>query len=261
MDAQNPEPTTRQNVRAITRAVAILRAFTGERPSLTLGEVAAQAGLDKATTRRILLTLQEEALITQDPVSHRYALGLRILEFVGAVPAFRDLRDESAPLLAKLAEETRTNVFLSVYREGEAMCLARFQGDHPVHVNWWQVGGRLPINCGGAPRVLLAFQPQEEIERRLAGPLMRLTERSQTDPAALRRDMRVIHGRGWEFATDDVAVGLSALGVPILDRTGGCVGAVSIAGLTAHISEPETGAPRFLDETMACARRIAASVR
>ncbi|MFN8926973.1 MAG: helix-turn-helix domain-containing protein, partial [Rhodospirillales bacterium] len=59
MDAQNPEPTTRQNVRAITRAVAILRAFTGERPSLTLGEVAAQAGLDKATTRRILLTLQE----------------------------------------------------------------------------------------------------------------------------------------------------------------------------------------------------------
>ena len=49
-------------VRSVTRAVSVLRAFTANRPDQALAEVAATAGLDKGTTRRLLVTLREAGL-------------------------------------------------------------------------------------------------------------------------------------------------------------------------------------------------------
>ena len=53
------------SVRAVRRALAILRAFRLTDRSLALGEIAQRAALDKGTTRRLLITLMKEHLIDQ----------------------------------------------------------------------------------------------------------------------------------------------------------------------------------------------------
>jgi DNA-binding IclR family transcriptional regulator len=243
-------------VRSIVRAVALLRAFSAERPWLPLGELAARAALDKATARRILLTLAGQDLVVQDPGSGLYALGPRVLELGAAVPAMGDLRQAAGPVLARLAQATGTTTFLSVHRDGQAICVERFHGNQPVQVSWWQVGGALPINCGAAPRVLLAFMPEAESEALLRRPLPSLTSASRTDADALRAALQRIRKRGYEVAADDVAVGLAALGVPVRDRDGRVVAALSLGGLTPHIAP--RGKPRFLAEALAAAAEIAA---
>lgn len=235
-----------------------MRAFSAERPHLALGELAARAQLDKGTARRILLTLSSLGLVVQDEATGRYALGLGILELGAAVPRATDLRDVAAPVLQRLAQATQSTVFLSVYREGEAMCLARFHGNQPVQVSWWQVGGTLPINCGAAPRVLLAFQPDAVISARLRRPLSRLTPGSITEPETLRAAVARIRKRGWELATDDVAKGLAAVGVPVRGPDGAVRAALSQGGLTPQIVS--RGRPRFLAEVQAAAREIEAAL-
>ena len=47
-------------VRSVRRALAILRAFRLSDRSLALGEIARRARLDKATARRLLVTLMAE---------------------------------------------------------------------------------------------------------------------------------------------------------------------------------------------------------
>jgi len=223
---------------------------------LPLGEIAARAALDKATARRLLLTLSSLGLITQDGNTGSYALGSRVLELSAAVPQVSELREAAGPILARLALATQTTAFLSVYRDGQAICVERFHGNQPVQVSWWQIGGALPLHCGAAPRVLLAFLPEAEAEAMLARPLIRLTPKGETRPEMLRRRLRRIRKMGWELSADDVAEGLAALGLPVRDRTGAVVAALSLGGLTPHLVQ--RGQPRFLREALAATEEIAA---
>jgi len=248
-------------VKSVLRAIAVLRAFSPRAPVLTLSEVARIAKLDKGTTRRLLLTLKEAKLINQDPVTHRYSLSVDVLELGSAVQDSRDLREQAVGLLSELAMSTGTTAFLGVHREGEALCLERVDGNQPVQIRAWSVGARLPLNCGGAPRVLLAYLPADEIEGVIQRGLRALTPKSQTDPGALRRDLAAIRRRGWELAIDDVTLGLAALAVPVRNVRNEVVAAVSIAGLTQHLAENRRPRPRFLSGLLSKAEQLSSRLR
>jgi IclR family KDG regulon transcriptional repressor len=246
-----------EGVRAVTRALSILNAFAG-RGFMTLGEIAETTKLDKATTRRLLLTLINGRFVVQDAATQRYGLGGAIRALSASVVEHFDLRATAAPVLAEIAAELHTTMFVSVYRDGAAVCLDRIHDIHGMEVRWWAVGGTLPFNCGGAPKLLLAFQPPAEIDRALSRPLTPLTPKSIMDPRVLRRQIAKIRERGWEFAIDDVAVGLSALAVPVLDKDNAIVCSLSMAGLTPQMVH--RGQPRYLKRLQAAAQSVRARI-
>jgi Transcriptional regulator len=90
----------------------------------------------------------------------------------------------------------------------------------------------------------MAHRPESEQQRLLAQPLEALTPFSPCDPEALTGILTGIRSRGWELGINDVVEGLTSLGVPVHDRTGAVIGAVSISGLHAHIVDGDR--PRHL---------------
>lgn len=242
-----------QNVRAVSRALAVLSSFAGK-TSQSLAEVAAATELDKGTTRRLLLTMMKSDFISQDAKTQQYQLGRAIRELTANVSDGLDLRTASFSVLSDLAAELHVTVFLSIYEEGKAICLERLHDMMGIEVHWWPVGGTLPLNCGGAPKLLLAFQPAEEIAKVLARPLVALTSKSVVDQAQLLKHLGDIRRRGWELAVDDVVVGLTALAVPLRDRRGTVVGAISLAGLTPQMVE--RGRPVHLSSLQGAAEAI-----
>jgi DNA-binding IclR family transcriptional regulator len=248
------------SVRAVQRALAVLRAFEGRKPQ-SLAEITAATGLDKGTTRRLLLTLLAEGFVAHDPAAQRYRLGHAVRALADGMADRLDLRTAAVPVLSDLAADLHITAFLSVFEDGQAVCLERVHDMKGMEVRWWTVGGSLPVNCGGAPKLLLAHQHPAEIDRVLNAPLMSLTPRSLVDTAAFRASLDVIKGRGWELAIDDVVVGLTALAVPIRSPTGDLVCAVSIAGLTPQMVED--GRPvhlaRLQDAAQLITSRIAAA--
>jgi IclR family KDG regulon transcriptional repressor len=242
-------------VRAVTRALAILESFAGERLQ-SLAEVTRATGLDKGTTRRLLITMMGSGFIVQDPATQKYGLGRVIATLAPNVIDGFDLRAVCVPVLNALATEFQLTAFLSVYEETGAVCLERVHDMKGLEVRWWSVGGALPLNCGGAPKLLLAYQAQTEIDRAVAGPLPSLTARSITDEHRLREELTKIRERGWELAIDDVVVGLSALAVPVLGRDNKPICAISLAGLTPQMQD--RGKPLHLKPLIAAASTIAA---
>lgn len=239
-------------VRSVTRAVAVLRAFEhGSR--LELREIAHAAGLDRGTTRRLLMTLMADGLVIQYAPTGQYSLGPELRRLAGYVVDV-DLRQVFGPQLEALAAELGMTAFLSAWRNHAAVCLERHHDLHGLQVRWWDVGGAMPANCGAAPKLLLAYQSEAEIERVLAGELVPLTRRSIVSRPALRRRLALIRKRGWELAIDDVATGLTALAVPALDESGAIIAAVSITGLTSQMVR--AGKPLHLDRL----RRVVGSV-
>jgi len=243
------------NVRAVTRAIAILRSFE-TRSLQTLAEVASASGLDKGTTRRLLVTMMNAGFIVQDAETQRYGLGMAIRALAANVNDHFSLRAAASPVLQALARELEVTAFLSIYDHGAAVCLERVHAPIGMVLQWWPIGGNLALNCGGAPKVLLAHQPQEEIDRVLAeAPLVPLTPKSETNPGALKKRLAQIRKQGYEFALDDVALGLAALAVPILDDRGKVVCALSISTLQPQMVAGG-GKPKHLPRLLEAAEEV-----
>lgn len=249
------------NVRAVTRALNVLKSFAGK-TGQTLAEVTAATGLDKGTTRRLLLTLMDSGFVLHDAATQQYRLGFAIRQLAASVTGEFDLRAMALPILNDLATDLHMTAFLSVYDNGDTVCLERIHDMRGIEVHWWPVGGTLPFNCGGAPKLLLSYCEPEDIARTLKRPLVALTPKSITSPAKLMADLKKIRERGWELAVDDVALGLTALAVPVRGSDGKVVCAVSVAGLTPQLSN--RGRPMHLPRLLAAAadleRRLRASL-
>ena len=245
-------------VRAVERAMAILRAFSPAASRLSLAELTRHTGLDKSTTRRLLQTLATAEFIEFDDRTKTYALGPGILLLVPGVRYGSDLRDIAAPILARLSERTGATSFIWTYFRGFALCLDRVKGpDLHIVTPWSAIGTRIAMNCAGGPRVLLAFLPREERAHVLSGPLPRHTVHTVTDPAALEAAADDIRQRGWEFAVDDYTLGLSGLGAPVFDHAGALAGSISITALTPQFVMQD-GKPRDLPLVLEAAAEISA---
>ena len=248
-------------VRAVERAVSLLKAFSPKQPRLTLTELTRTTGLDKGTVRRLLHTLAAMNFIHVDEVSRTYALGAAILMLAPAVSVGGDLREIAAPLLTRIAETTGATTFLWVCHQGEALCVDRVRA-RSLHIDtpWTTIGGRIGLNYAGGGRTLLAYIDAAERERVLAGPLTSMTPFTQTDPAVLRADAASIRARGWVLAIDDYFVGLAGLGVPIFNRSGAFVASLSITTLTSQLVR-EDGSPRHLDILIDASAEIRAALQ
>ena len=242
------------NVRSVTRALSVLNSFAGKGLQ-SLAEVTATTGLDKGTTRRLLLTLMDSGFIAQDPATQHYRLGRAVRDLAANVSDEYDLRAIAQPVLTELAAELHVTAFLSIYDDGDVVCLDRIHDMKGIEVHWWAIGGTLPYNCGGAPKLLLAYRPDDEIERLLEREPVALTPRSIVDRDKLRAALRKIRKRGWECAVDDVSIGLTALAVPVQGPSGNIVCALSMAGLTPQMVEQ--GKPLHLKRLQAAADSVA----
>ena len=139
-----------------------------------------------------------------------------------------------------LADKMQISAFLSVRDGAQALCIAHVVRGQIILAPY-RVGETLPLHVGAAPApVVLAAMDAAGLEAILAQPLERLTDRTDVDPASLRRRVAEIQSQGFAVARqDDIAVGLSAVGAPITDQTGRVVAALSLSGLAAHIRPRE----------------------
>ena len=77
-DADDQDAGGRTYVTAFSRGLRIISCFSSARPSLTIAEVAKAAGLNRATARRLLLTLEADGYASQR--DGRYSLTPRVLD-------------------------------------------------------------------------------------------------------------------------------------------------------------------------------------
>lgn len=249
-------------VRAVSRAVSILRAFSPEQPYLALSEIVRKTGLDAGTARRLLVTLRDEGLVHQDLSTGKYAGSVGLIKLSAAVPENLSLKGLVEDRLVRLAEETATTVYLSVVSGDAAMCIARYHGAHAIEVRWWAVGETMPLNCGAGPRVLFAHLDPAHQRRLLEGSLEALTENSTVDAGQLRAELSEIRETGYATARDDVALGLSAIAVPLSNDAGDTIAAVSLGGLTPQIiGKREPALVATLQEAAADMRKAVQGLR
>lgn len=231
------------------KLLAVLDAFSRERPRLTLSEIARAVGAPLSTTHRLVAELTAWGGLERDE-DGGYRVGLRVWELGALAPRGPGLREAALPFMEDLYEVTHENVQLAVRDGHEVLFVERFAARGAVTV-LTQVGGRFALPPTGVGLVLLAHAPAAVQDAVLAGPQERYTPHTVVDPAQLRRVLAQVRRAG--HAVSDRQVTDDAVSVAAPVRQGGAV----VAALSIVVRGGAAAAVRpYVNGVMAAARGI-----
>lgn len=221
-------------IQSIERAVAILRSFTEAEPELRVTELSRRLDLHKSTVSRILGTLEQEGLVSHNPETGKYRLGLALISLAGVALGRLDVRGVAQPHLNRLVEISQETVNVTVLDGQECVNVERAASPRPIRYVGW-IGRRTPLHCTAAGKVLLAHLTPAERAVRLPRPLMRYTDETIVEETALKQSLQKARRQGYAIVHEEFEEGFSALAAPVFDHTGRVAGAISISGPTYRL--------------------------
>ncbi|MFE0455772.1 helix-turn-helix domain-containing protein [Streptomyces sp. NPDC058914] len=213
----------REFIESLARGLTVLTAFGTGRAALTLTEVAKATGLARATARRSLITYDHLGLVT--PTADRaFALTPRVLS-LGFPPLSRtSLPRIATPHMTALTDLLHESTSLAVLTDtpDQIQYTAHVPARHVMSVHR-SVGTRLPADGTSAGTVLLAGRA--ETSERAQGA--RGTDHAGRTSDAGRNAAR--NEAGYAVMDEELEEGLRTIAVPIRDRTGRTVAALTAA--------------------------------
>jgi len=245
-------------VQSLERGLAVIRAFSAERPELTLSEVARSTSLTRAAARRFLHTLVELGYVSQ--AGRLFALRPRILELGFAYLSSLGLSEVATPHLEALVATVHESSSVSVLDDDEVVYVARVPTRRIMTVVIG-VGTRFPAYATSMGRALLAGQSDEWLNGYLASVrLSPLTQWTITDPAKLRAELLRVRQQGWAMVDEELEEGLRAIAAPIHNPDGTVIAAVNVSAPTRR-GGPEALREELLPHLLTAVHRIEEDLR
>ncbi|MBF6051727.1 helix-turn-helix domain-containing protein [Streptomyces eurocidicus] len=249
-------------LRSLVRGLAVLRAFGGAAApgrGATLSELAAAAGLARATARRALLTLAHLGYVAAD--GGRFRPLPRILELGHAPLGELTFADLAGPHLRALAGRVGASASVAVLDGPDIRYVARVPTVRIMSVDI-TVGTRFPAHATSMGRVLLAGLDPRARAAWLAGEAVTRapTRRTVTSATALAGLLDRVAEDGHALVDQELEEGLRSLAVPVRDGRGRVVAALNVATHAGRGGAQETRRD-FLPALRETAARVEADLR
>jgi len=248
---------------SLERGLAILGAFTPDRPALGISELAQRLGLTRSTTHRYVTTLAKLGYLDQDDATRKYRLGIRVLDLGFSVLGSLGLREIAAPHLQRLTAATGHTSNLAIRDDTDVILIDRIRGRpgryHHLEFSL-HAGSRIPSYCSATGKALLAFLPQSELEELLDRiELLPRGPRTVGSRAALTAELSQVRRTGIALNDEELDSGLRSIAVPIRSRSGTVVAAMNLAFPWSPVAMSEL-ADQFGPVLQATARQISSLV-
>lgn len=233
------EQTDRYLVPGLVRGMAVLLAFSPERPQLTLRELADAVGVTRSAVFRIAYTLTELGFLTHQPDSRSYMLGPSVLRLGYGYLASRDLVQVALPHLEALRDRTGWSAHLGVLEGKDVVYLLRVPTRQGL-ASIVHVGSRLPAHATTMGRILLAHLDEDEVIALYRDtPLSNAGPRAVTDLPALLAQLRADRQRGVVVHIGGFQAGVASAAVALRDVSGKVVAAINISAASTLTEQHE----------------------
>jgi IclR family transcriptional regulator, pca regulon regulatory protein len=221
-------------VGGLMKGLRIIEAFDTDHVRLAIADVSRTTSMDRATCRRLLLTLVSLGFAEHD--GKFFKLTPRILRLGYAYLQSASLPSIVQPLLEQLSRETEESCSVSVLDGQFIVYIARASRRRVMSINL-SVGSRLPAYCSSMGRVLLAaLSPPaakailEQSDRRA------LTSKTLTGVGVLMTQLATIRSENYAIIDEELELGLRSIAVPLYDSRGRVVAAMNIGAQAARVS-------------------------
>ncbi|TIQ35352.1 MAG: IclR family transcriptional regulator [Mesorhizobium sp.] len=237
----------------VAKAISLLEMLGGGAPETALADLARSAGFDKATTRRLLVSLIAQGLVEQDETTRLYRLGAGITRLALMREAQFPFLRMAAPVIEALAAETGETVHLSEH-SGRGLISVHVVESTKANRVSVPLGEVLPMHATASGIAFLAFTEERIRHAILAGPMPAFTPFTIGDATTLAEHVAAARARGHSTGTQGFEEGVISVAAPILGADGFAIGVIAIAA--PHVRIRKGDVERYGASVIAAAREI-----
>lgn len=212
----------------VGKALEVLDEVARHGRPVRFGELLDRSRFPKATLYRFLQTLTNQGMLSYDPDRQTYALGIRLVRLAHAAWRTSSLAPIARPHIDALSARIGETVHLAQLDAAQVLYVDKRNAREPLPM-YSQAGKVGPAYCTGVGKAMMAFLPEDELEKILGQQSWhRFTPNTLTSVDEMRAELARIRARGYAFDREEHEPGIICVAQPILTDTGRVLGALSV---------------------------------
>lgn len=219
---------------SLARGLAVIRAFSDQRRSLTIAQISHKTGIPRAAVRRCLHTLKQLGYADAD--SNNFSLKPKVLTLGYSYLSSTPLTVSALPFLNQISRTLNESCSLAVLDERQVLYVARSATSRIMSVAL-NTGSRLPAYCTSLGRAILAHLPEEVLDDYFDKvELKAYTDRTVVSERRLREILEAVRQDGYALVEEELEVGLRSIAVPVRGASGEVVAALNVGAQATRVS-------------------------
>jgi len=196
-----------------------------------ISELARRTQLSKSTIHRMLNSMMEHRLVTQNTQTKQYGLGPRAMFWGSQFLRSQDPIGVMGQYCEEISSRTGLYSYLSRFQGDQVYCTHTHQPSHLRNKYFVHVGQRMPFYCTAASKVILAYQEQDRIHSLLLRESFQaITPYTLSTREELERELLAVLKEGVAYCLQELELGVSAISVPIFHEEGKTTVSLSVVG-------------------------------
>lgn len=224
-------------IAGLEKGLSIIESFDDEHPRLTASQAGQRCGLTRTAARRYLLTLTHLGYVATD--GKLFWLTPRVLRLGESYLESARLPRTVQPFLQRVTAGTQETAYVSVLDGDDVVYIARNGTNRNMNTGY-VLGARVQAQVTAPGALMLSHRSEQDIEHWLqTHELKAYSSQTITSKDRLRLEFERIRRQGWALSEQQLEMGFRGIAVPMYDRHGELVGALSITMPMAHESSEE----------------------
>ena len=219
---------------SVTKALALLKHFSTDRPEIGLSQLCRLTGRDKATTYRYLQALEITGFVEQNQTTRHYRIGPSVMKLAQVREETVPRKEGALSALSALADATGETAHATVLSGTTLYALASCES--PMHGTRAVIDiDTFPLHATASGVCALAFGP-DNLFAIATSNLQRFTDTTPTTPDTLMSLVKTARETGFGSANQSYEAEIHGISAPVFDQTGAFAGAVSVATVAARLT-------------------------
>ncbi|MDH3698272.1 MAG: IclR family transcriptional regulator [Flavobacteriaceae bacterium] len=228
---------------SVQKTFAIMEYFTPQKPEWGVTELAKEIGSNKSTVFRFLAQMHTIGILDKNDQTEKYRLGLKLFELGNRVELRTALVEKTHPVLEMVAKRITETVHIAVLKDHQVFYIDKVESPQGLKISS-QIGSYLPAYATSLGKVLLAFLPEDQLDRTLDhlygdNGALPLTTNTITDKGKMVRELAEIRKKEYAIDREEFEVGLICVAIPIFNQNQQVVASLSASGPANRFNEDE----------------------
>ncbi|WP_296324625.1 IclR family transcriptional regulator [Treponema sp. UBA3813] len=226
-------------VKSLHKALKVLECFTPKARELGVSEIARLLDLNKSNVYNILATLEECGYVKKNKTSEKYSLDFKMVQFSYTVMSSYPYTNLIVPVIKDLASDLNAIVYFGIPHGDKVLYLfSAYPKSYGKNIPYRSIlGETAPYYCTSLGKALLISMEENEIMHLISGEKIKYTENTLVETEDILADIKQSKERGYAIDNIEHEIGVRCVGVPVTDRNGSLIGAISASGPTSIVTE------------------------
>lgn len=213
----------------LSKSIQVLELLAAH-PNMSSTEICEKLNIPKSSTHSILKTLHHYQMVNKDNITKKFTLGVKLIELGNLAQLELDLCRIASPYLKGLNELTNETIHLAVFNKDAVMYIDCIESQQRLRTHS-VIGVHAPLYCTGVGKAIMAFLPQQEIERIINEKgLLKKTDYTITSRGQMLQELAEIRNSGCSFDNMEHEDNMVCIAAPIMNSYGEVFASISISG-------------------------------